>query len=217
MNIQTKYVRANFVSSETILYNQPIAKKYYKTMKKNESNKKPILNNDSNIKNPDHEIDYSDLEKTSKRAEIEKWLKSMDLSSKIRLFSIESKWLTQMILQMFYYYIKNPDNKFLIMPDETPYDDYYLQYYYNVNQQNYNLNVVNDNNYQFDIFFKYENIPCDNLSLDEKNLLDKIRFFDLKDSNDSFTLAVSLLNNIEELFYYFDIFSKKKAFQNACT
>ena len=118
---------------------------------------------------------------------------------------------------MFYYYIKNPDNKFLIMPDETPYDDYYLQYYYNVNQQNYNLNVVNDNNYQFDIFFKYENIPCDNLSLDEKNLLDKIRFFDLKDSNDSFTLAVSLLNNIEELFYYFDIFSKKKAFQNACT
>ena len=215
MNLQTKYVRTNFVPSGSVSYNQSIAKKYYKSQKKQVLKTKsqntictePIL---------EYEVVSSQLEKGSKRVEIEKWLKNMDLSSKFKVFSIQNKWLSQMIQQMFYYYRANCRNKFLLKPEEFPNEEYYLQYYYNESHQNY-LNVVNENNYQFDIYFKYAALQDNNSLSEERTFLEKIRFFDLKDSNDSFTLSVSLLNNLEELFYYFDFFSKKKAFTNSCT
>ena len=215
MNIQTKYVRTNFVTSGSVSYNQSIAKKYLKYNKKeSQKNKSHIISSENYVQ--DHEVFLSQSEKISKRADIEKWLKTLDLSSKFKVFSIQNKWLSQIIQQMFYYYRSNSNNKFLLKPEEFPNEEYYLQYYCNENQQNY-LNVINDNNYQFDIYFKYSALQDNNSIIEEKTFLEKIRFFDLKDSNDSFTLSVSLLNNLEELFYYIDFFSKKRAFQNSCT
>ena len=122
-----------------------------------------------------------------------------------------------MLQQMYLYYRTNPNNRFLLKPEEFPNEEYYLQYSYNENQLLNNY-LVNENNYQFDIYFKYAALHEINHNLaEERTFLEKIRFFDLKDSNDSFSLSVSLLNNLDELFYFFDLFSRKKAFLNVCT
>jgi len=216
MNLQSKYVKAKFVPSGSISYNQQIAKKYYKSQMTINENKKTQSNAKIEKKSLENETISVFAEKYLKRAEIEKWLKSMDLEKRIKIFSTQNKWLSQMIQQMFYYYRINPNNRFLLKPDDINCEEYYLQYYYNETQQNY-LNFTNENNYPIDIFFKYTPYNENMLINDEKLFLEKLRFFDLKENNDSFTFSVSLLNNIEEIFYFFDLFSKKKAFVNPCT
>ena len=154
MNIQTKHVRANFVPSGPVSYNQLIAKKYFKSQNNLKQLKKNQFLNTVEHKSIEHEVVSTSLDKIYKRVEIENWLKSLDLESKIKIFSIQNKWLSQMIQQMFYYYRINPNNKFLLKPDDISNEEYYLQYYYNENQQNY-INFINDSNYPLDIFFKY--------------------------------------------------------------
>lgn len=218
MNIQTtKYVRTNFVPSGPISYNQSVAKKYFKFIKKQEKKKTPTAatsNIESQFSTVEHEVNRGSPEKSYKRQEIEKWLKSLDLAERFKVFSIQNKWLCQIIQQMYYYYRMNSNNRFLLRPEDIGNEEIYMQYYNYEHQYPY---IVNENNYQFDIYFKYAPLP-ENLNVsEERSFLEKIRFFDLKESNDSFTLSVSLLNNLDELFYFFDFFSKKKAFLNACT
>lgn len=216
MNVQTKYVKANFVPSGSLSYNQQIAKRFFK----NQNTKKdPKINNSKTYLNPrslENEVASTSLDKTGKRVDIEKWLKSLDLESRVRIFTIQNKWLTQMIQQMFFYYRMNPNNKFLLKPDDISNEEYHLQYYYNENHQHY-FNLVNENNYPIDIFFKYLAFNENSTVNEEKLFLEKLRFLDLKESNDTFSFSVSLLNNLEEIFYFFDFFSRKKAFVNPCT
>ena len=213
MNIQTKYVRTNFVPNSSVSYNQIILKKYFKSQKKNQ----PIKKSSSLTKNQteiEHEVPQSFS--TNRRVEVEKWLKQMDLPSRVKLFSIQNKWLSQMVQQMFYYYRMNANNRFLLKPEEYPNEEYYLQYYYNENQNNYlNLNNENNYNYQFEIIKSLANQENSSIS-EERSFLERVRFFDLKEANDSITLSISLLNNIEELFFFLDFFSKKKGFFTPC-
>jgi hypothetical protein len=219
MNIQTKYVKTNFVPCGSVSYNQSIAKKYFKYLKKQDNKKKPTVSSAGEslpLLSNEHEVVSASPEKSNKRSEIEKWLRSLDLNSKFKVFSIQNKWLSQMIQQMYYYHRLNPNNKFLLKPEEFPSEEYYLQCYYNDNQSSCPY-IVNDSNYQYDIYFKYAALHEGSNIADERSFLEKIRFFDLKDSNEAISLSVSLLNNLEELFYFFDLFSKKKAFLTACT
>ena len=216
MNVQTKFVKANFVPSGSLSYNQQIAKRFYKNQNLKKESKINKSNNNPNIKSLENEVASTMLDKICRRVEIEKWLKSLDLEKRMKIFTIQNKWLTQMIQQMFLYYRVNPNNKFLLKPDDISNEEYQLQYYYNENHQHY-LNLVNDNNYPIDIFFKYLAFNENSTINEERVFLEKLRLLDLKESNDSFTFSVSLLNNLEEIFYFFDLFSRKKAFVNPCT
>lgn len=94
--------------------------------------------------------------------------------------------------------------------DMTP-EEYCFQQYVNPPQL--------QNDFNLDSFFSAKNdkyVPEDR-SVNENLFLKELKYYTLREQNDTLTLSTSLLEN-EPLFrYYMEAFSEEKAFLQCCT
>jgi hypothetical protein len=138
---------------------------------------------------------------------------SLSLQEKIKAVSIENKWFSTMVLHMYSKYKYDQKIRFQLKLDDVPPEEYCYQQYFGANQAAYSTEMNLDN------FFNYKNdryIPEDR-GVNEILFLKELRYFSLKEQNDTLTLSTNLLEN-EPLFKYFiDHFSNEKAFMHYCT
>ncbi len=103
--------------------------------------------------------------------------------------------------------------RFQLKLDDVAPEEYCYQQYIGANQNAYSTEMNLDN------FFYYKNdryIPEDR-GVNEILFLKELRYFSLREQNDTLTLSTNLLEN-EPLFKYFiDHFSNGKAFLHYCT
>ena len=94
-----------------------------------------------------------------------------------------------------------------------------------VSTEEYCLQIMNPvpsnftNEMNLDNFFNIKNntFICEDKGINENLFLKEIRYFTLREQNDTITLSTHLLENEEIFKFYLDTFSEKKAFQNFCT
>lgn len=187
MNVNNKLLLKPQPVSENFLYSQGLAKRYCNQILQEKANYSQ--NNSSGFS-----------QKGKRKQNILKWIETMPLNERIKLITIENKWFSCMIQQIISYYNHNCQYKFLLKPEEESPETYFLSI-----------------NHQKELFhyemFKYQAVQQQNNNI-ECEFLEQIRFFDLKDAHDSFTLSNNLLSNFRQLISYLDFFSKSKLFES---
>ena len=139
---------------------------------------------------------------------------SLSLQERIKAVAIENKWFSTMVLHMYSKYKNDQKTRFQLKLDDVAPEEYcYQPPYMGTNQSVYSTEMNLDN------FFYYKNdryIPEDR-GINEILFLKELRYFSLREQNDTLTLSTNLLEN-EPLFKYFsDHFSNSKAFLHYCT
>jgi hypothetical protein len=127
--------------------------------------------------------------------------------------SIENKWFSTMVQQMFIKFIYDQKMRFQLKFDDISPEEYCFQQYLNPPQ------LPNSNDLNLENFFSSRNdrsMPEDRC-VNENLFLKELKYFSLRENNDTLTLSSNLLEN-EPLFKYFvNTFSNEKAFQDCCT
>ncbi len=136
----------------------------------------------------------------------------MSLSERLKVVSIENKWFSTMVLQMYSKFKSDSKLKFQLKLEDVTTEEICLQQMFNSNLYHYNneINLENFFNIKID-----KNLDTGNIN--ENLFLKELRFFSLRESNDTITLSPHLLEE-ETLFRFFlNTFSGNKAFQTNCT
>jgi hypothetical protein len=140
----------------------------------------------------------------------------MDITTRIKTFSIENKWLSSMIQQMFSMLRRDPNIKFKYNKEEIFTNDDIKNMVYPFQ---FNNNILNpEMMLSLDQFFvcKSGNDYSDHY-LTESSFCQEIRFFDSEDQNDIITFSSNSLSNIDNFFTsYIGKFTKNKAFTKMC-
>jgi hypothetical protein len=137
----------------------------------------------------------------------------LTLPERIKAVSIENKWFSTMVQQMFNKFKYDQKIRFQLKFDDITPEEFCFQQYLNPPQLPYpnDLNLEN--------FFSSRNdrsIPEDRC-VNENLFLKELKYFSLKEQNDTLTLSTNLLENEPLLKYFMDTFSNEKAFMNCCT
>ena len=217
MSIPHKILKLNnqYLSQESFYIHQTLAKKLLKFKhKKNFSSF--LQHKKSPIKN------YN-------KSEIFRWFFSLSLPERIKTCSIQNKWLTKILFEM--YTLLFYENNIVFQPTNV-YEEFYNK------QENFNtLNNYFKNDYSDDFtvnsgthldfyttFFKaYDptresQIESDNYekskaeAAKEKNFIKEIRFLSINDMNDTISLSIDLLNDNKKLENIFNYFSDNQSF-----
>ena len=127
--------------------------------------------------------------KYASREEIIKWIYELNSDDKIMAFSITNVKLCELIKKM---------------------------YNNNTNKRKYKLTFDNDD-YNIESLKKFENRIENNIDIQEEKMaqqifLKEIRFYSIKEENDTITLNVDCFYNKFLFVYYLDLFSKNKFF-----
>jgi len=136
----------------------------------------------------------------------------MSLQERIKVVSIENKWFSTMVLQMYAKFKSDSKIKFQLKLEDVTIEEICLQQMFNSNLYNYNseINIENFFNTKSD-----KNSETGNIN--ESLFLKELRFFSLRESNDTLTLSYHLLEDEEMFRFFLETFSKNKAFQTNCT
>jgi predicted nucleotidyltransferase len=256
MNAQTKILNKGTASpSHTSTLNPGLCKQYYKLFSKN-FGKPPSTKdkaNDSSINQSFKltQINYNDLlsskdsshtkSEVRLQEEVSRWFFSLDLPLRIKLSSIESKFIGNLLQQLYQHTVLDSKVKFQIKPsqnsknkDES--EEVYPFVYNNTNSVSFfNLNLANFSSRDFNHrdkdtkenvnhylnYFTPNNYVQTNIVLNnylkmnesmEKEFLKEIKFYKIEDLNDTFMPSMKLLQN-EDLFKKFlGYFSNDKFF-----
>ena len=137
-----------------------------------------------------HNYDENSINyKYASREEIIKWIYELNSDDKIIAFSITNVKLCELIKKMYYNY---------------------------TNKRKFKLTFDNDD-YNIESLKKFENRIENNLIIQEEKMaqqlfLKEIRFYSIKEENDTITLNVDCFSNKFLFVYYLDLFSKNKFF-----
>jgi hypothetical protein len=136
----------------------------------------------------------------------------MSLPEKIKAVSIENKWFSTMVLQMYAKFKTDSKIKFQLKIEDVTTEEMCLQQMFSSNLYHYNneINIENFFNTKSD-----KNINSGNI--DESLFLKELRYFSLRDSHDTITLSSHLLEDEEMFRFFLEEFSRNRAFQNNCT
>jgi hypothetical protein len=207
MNIPTSILKSNYLPPEKVQLHQKLAKNYNKQISK-------------------YKIFQTKSNKNQLKDEIISWLFSFDIITRIILSSVENKWLTSMLHQLYLQQKSNHKLRFLYRFEE-PLAEMIPQFL----PQNIIINQVNNNsdNLSFVNYFQWKD---DNRVTHEKGIVENvflqkdIHFYKTEDSNLSDNMApchkysyyFSLSSRaIEEEGFFrkmFDTFSGGQAFTN---
>lgn len=135
----------------------------------------------------------------------------MSLPEKIKAVSIENKWFSTMVLQMYAKYRTDSKLKFQLKIEDVTSEEMCFQQMFNSNIYHLNseINLENFFNFRQDKHAEANNI-------NESLFLKELRYFSLRDSNDTITLSSHLLEDEDMFRFFLDSFSKHRAFQNNC-
>jgi len=118
-----------------------------------------------------------------------------------------------MVQHMFSKYKYDQNIKFQLKYDEITPEEYCFQQYLNPNQIPY----PNDLNLENFFYAKNDRYITETKCVNENLFLKEIKYFSLREQNDTLTLSTNLLENQPLFKYHLDNFSSNKAFQNLCT
>jgi|LauGreDrversion4_2_1035121.scaffolds.fasta_scaffold293885_2 hypothetical protein len=136
----------------------------------------------------------------------------MSLPERIKAVSIENKWFSTMVQHMYTKYKYDQKIRFQLKFDDITPEELCFQQYLAPSQ----LVTANEINLENFFYLKNDRHTCDDRSINENLFLKELRYFSLREQNDTLTLSTSLLEN-EKLFKYFlDHFSAEKAFLQSC-
>jgi len=136
----------------------------------------------------------------------------MSLPERIKVVSIENKWFSTMVLQMYSKFKSDSKIKFQLKLEDVTTEEICLQQMFNSNLYHYN-NEINIEN-----FFNTKSERSHDIgNINESLFLKELRYFSLRESNDTITLSSHLLEDEEMFKFFLDTFSKNRAFQNNCT
>ncbi len=127
--------------------------------------------------------------------------------------SIENKWFATMVQHMYYKFKYDNKYRFQLKIDDVSTEEYCIQQILNPTQNPY-TNEMNLDNF---FYFKNDKYISEDKGVNESLFLKEIRYFSLRDHNDTLTLSTELLANEEIFKFYLDTFSSDKAFKNYCT
>ena len=142
----------------------------------------------------------------------------MDITSRIKTFSIENKWLSSMIQQMFFLIKRDPNVRFKYNKEEILINEELknVMYPFQLNNNPFNQDLM----FALDQFFVYKGVneySYSDLCLTESRFCQEIRFFDSEEFNDIITFSANSLTNIESFFNNFiNKFTKNRAFKKMC-
>ena len=136
----------------------------------------------------------------------------MDLTTRIKTFSIENKWFSSMLQQMFFLLKKDPNIKFKYHKEEILIHEELKNMVYpcQINSYPFDPELFFALKQFFD--FKSGNDYSDHCLLESK-FCQEIRFFDSEDFNDIITFSTNVLSDIDSFFeLYINKITKGKAF-----
>lgn len=140
----------------------------------------------------------------------------MDITTRIKTFSIENKWLSSMIQQMFNLLKRDPYIKFKYNKEEILLNEDIknMVYPFQLNNSLFNPDLM----FALEQYFvcKSGNEYSD-LYIHESKFCQEIRFFDSEEPNDILTFSASALSDIDKFFNnYINKFTKNRAFTKMC-
>ncbi len=117
-----------------------------------------------------------------------------------------------MVQHMFNKYKYDQKIRFQLKFDDITPEEYCFQQYLNPPQMSY----PNDLNLENFFSSKNDRYISEDRSVNESLFLKELKYFSLREQNDTLTLSTNILEN-EALFkYYLQQFSNEKAFQHCC-
>lgn len=136
----------------------------------------------------------------------------MSLPERIKVVSIENKWFSTMVMQMYAKFKSDSKIKFQLKIEDVTTEEICLQQMFNSNLYHYN-NEINIENF----FNTKSDKNSETGNINESLFLKELRYFSLRESNDTITLSSHLLEDEEMFRFFLETFSKNKAFQTNCT
>jgi hypothetical protein len=136
----------------------------------------------------------------------------MSLPEKIKAVSIENKWFSTMVQHMYTKFKYDQKIRFQLKFDDISPEELCFQQYWPPSQ------IVTANEISLESFFylKNDRYTCDERAINENLFLKELRYFSLREQNDTLTLSTSLLENEDMFKYFIDHFSGYKAFLQSC-
>ena len=153
----------------------------------NDLNKMNSFINNNNNEDDDNSINY----KYTSREEIINWIYELNPDERTKAFSITNNKLTGLIQRMYTKFSLNSKTKFKLTFDND---------FYNIDSLK-QFQAKNDNE-----------LSVNEEKMAEKLFLKEIRFYTIKETYDTITLAPETFLDKRMFVYYFDLFSKKKFF-----
>ena len=223
----------NFISLSTIQEHQKFCKSFLKSYHSFE--RKKTLDKDK-TKTKLEEL-FCITHKKSNQEEILKWFGNLGEEERIKICTIQNKWLVNLLIQLYLLSVTYDDISLKpiyqmaeLFKDNKNFEHIEVNSYNNDNSYKSNGNNYEKNNELIIDLSLYENffsMDCNksanifNKKEIEKNekkkeFIDQIKVisFDENEELDTLTLGKDLINDIEKLKYYLNLFSKDKCFQD---
>jgi hypothetical protein len=137
----------------------------------------------------------------------------MSLPDRIKAVSIENKWFATMVQHMSQKFKYDSKIRFQLKIDEVTSEEYCIQQLLNPSQSPYTSDMSLENFFNF----KNDRYISEDKGINESLFLKHLRYFSLREQNDTLTLSSEMLESEEILNFYLDAFSNSKAFENYCT
>lgn len=118
-----------------------------------------------------------------------------------------------MVQQMHAKYKLDQKTRFQLKFDDITPEEYCFQQYLNPPPIPY----PNDLNLENFFSSKNDRYLSEEKSVNESLFLKELRYFSLREQNDTLTLSTNLLENEDMFKYYLETFSSNQAFQHCCT
>jgi hypothetical protein len=135
----------------------------------------------------------------------------MSLPERIKAVSIENKWFSTMVQLMYTKFKFDQKIRFQLKLDDISTEELYYQQCFSPP-----VPFSNELNLENFFFFKNDRYINEDRSVNETLFMKELRFYSLREQNDTLTLSTNLLEN-EPLFrYYLETFSSDKAFLHYC-
>ena len=135
----------------------------------------------------------------------------MSLPERIKAVSIENKWFSTMVQLMYTKFKFDQKIRFQLKLDDISTEELYYQQCFSPP-----VPFSNELNLENFFFFKNDRYINEDRSVNETLFMKELRFYSLREQNDTLTLSTNLLEN-EPLFrYYLETFSSDKAFHHYC-
>lgn len=138
---------------------------------------------------------------------------SLSVTDRIKAVSIENKWFATVVQLMYDKFKIDSRVRFQLKFDEVSAEEYCIQQIINPDH-NVAFSEMN-----LDHFFhlRSDRSGIDDKGINEELFLKELRYFSVRDHNDTITLSSKLLQDEQVLKYYLSFFSNQKIFQNYCT
>jgi hypothetical protein len=138
---------------------------------------------------------------------------SLSIPDRIKAVSIENRWFSAVVQQMYHKFKYDDKIRFQLKMEDVSSEDYCIQTLMNNGQPQYTDTMSLDNFFNI----RSTNYQLDDSVINQNLFLKELKYYSLREQNDTITLSTHLLENEDIFKFHLDYFSNGRAFQNYCT